>query len=153
MDKWIEDVLVETNKEFGEEEKREGKRFDLLCMVHDQRIVILELMRPGLKADYNHLNRLLRYVTKIQAAIEEASTKEKYKNKSVHGLLIADDFMKDASLRKILDSTRNLVDAITWEALFRDVQGRYREFLDVLKMKAPEDPRIKGLVDLDRQDD
>src|SRR5699024_6083565 len=35
VDKWIEDVLLETNKEFSRGDKREGRRFDLLCMKND----------------------------------------------------------------------------------------------------------------------
>lgn len=148
VDKWIEKVLQETSAEFKDKDDRESRRFDLLCMIHDQKIVILELMRPGEKADFDHLNRLLRYVTKIQTAIDEASTKATYRNKSVYGLLIADGIASDGSLQKILQNNRNLVEAITWDAMFRDVQGRYKDFLEVLKMKAPEDPRIKGLVNL-----
>jgi Histidine kinase-, DNA gyrase B-, and HSP90-like ATPase len=149
VDKWIEEVLKETNEEFKDKDDRELRRFDLVCMVHDQRLVVLELMRPGQKADFDHLNRLLRYVTKIQVATREASTKTTFQNKSVYGILIADGMATDGSLMMILQNNRNLVDATTWGALFHDVEGRYKDFLDILKLKAPDDPRIKGLVNFD----
>jgi len=148
VDKWIEEVLQETDIEFAKnKEDREKRRFDLLCMVHELKIVVLELMRPGENADYDHLSRLLRYVTKIQAAISDSSTELSYRNKAVYGLLIADGITSDRSLQTILENNRNIVGAVTWKALFRDVEGRYRDFFEVLRMKAPEDPRIKGLVD------
>jgi hypothetical protein len=31
------------------------------------------------------------------------------------------------------------------------VQARYKEFFDVVKLRAPEDPRIAGLVNLEQE--
>jgi hypothetical protein len=148
VDKWIEDEIQATNKEFPENShERESRRFDLLCLVHDQKIVILELMRPGESADYDHASRLVRYVTRIDAAVKDFSTKNKYQRVSVYGLLICDNMAKDKALQDFLQTVRHNIDAIEWKTLFIDVQSKYKDFLDILKMKAPEDPRIKGLVE------
>jgi hypothetical protein len=37
---------------------------------------------------------------------------------------------------------------ITWKGLFTKVEGGYRDILQMQIMKAPDDPRIKGIVDL-----
>ena len=148
VDKWIEEVIKETDKEFSEEDEREGRRFDLLCIKDDLRIVILELMRPGVPVDFDHVKRLERYVRRVRRAIQEKGTLKEFKYKTVYGLLIADGFKEDASLAESIQDLRNIMDAVTWGALFELVEGRYREFLNILRMKAPEDPRIKGLVDL-----
>jgi hypothetical protein len=148
VDKWIEDELREVDPEvqFERAGEREGRRFDLLCIKDEGRIMILELMRPGVVADYDHVMRLFRYVTRIEAAIREKDTRAQYRHKAVRGLLIADDFAKDSSLSTALNTMSAHMDAVTWRGLFDNVAARYREFLDLLKMKAPDDPRLKGLV-------
>lgn len=148
VDKWIEEVLRETDKEFKKEDEREGRRFDLLCIKDDLTIVILELMRPGVPADFDHVKRLERYVRRVRGAIQQKGTLKEFKNKTVYGLLIADGLMEDPSLAETIHDLRNILEAVTWKGLFELVEGRYRDLFQVLRMKAPDDPRIKGLVDL-----
>jgi|AntRauTorcE11897_2_1112592.scaffolds.fasta_scaffold00537_9 hypothetical protein len=152
VDKWIEDELFEVNKEYKAHDKRENRRFDLLCMTNDWQIVILELMKPGKPIDYDHVMRLNRYVTRIRAAISSKGTKSIYHSKNVFGILIADKRDGDVSLSETINKFSDTLDTITWNALFESVQGRYKTYLQILKMKAPDDPRIKGLVNLDRHD-
>ncbi|TSA26061.1 hypothetical protein D4R71_04360 [bacterium] len=151
IDKWIEKELQIVNNDYKAEDKREGRRFDLLCIKNDWQIVILELMRPGLEIDYNHVMRLNRYVTRIQEAMKNAGTSKEFRGKNVFGILIADNKMKDNSIGSTLLAFRYIMDTFTWEGLFNLVQSRYKEYLDILRMKAPDDPRIKGLVNLDEK--
>ena len=144
IDKWIEDVLIEADKEFGAEGK-ERRRFDLLVIRNNWRIVVLELMRPGETADIDHVNRLIAYVARIEDAVNSKGTLPQFQHLSVYGLLIADRFAQRGSLRRIIQNNRNLIDAIEWKALFENVAARYKEFYDFLKNKAPDDPRIRGL--------
>jgi len=145
VDKWIEEVLNETNKEFKREDSKDERRFDLLCMCNDYEIQLLELIRPGVPADYDHASRLVRYVTRIEDAIESGS-KDNYRKKAVRGLLIADGFSKDGSLSKFISGNKQYIDAIEWKTLFGRVQARYKEFLDMLASKAPDDTRLQGIV-------
>lgn len=148
VDKWIEDNITETNKEFADKDNRENKRFDLLCIKDNIRIIILELMRPGLKADYDHLSRLIRYVTRIQEAVHKSGTETKFQNKIVSGLLIADDSLNDYSMQTSIKNNKNIIDVVEWKALFNSVIAGYKEYVEILRKKAPNDPRIKGLVNL-----
>lgn len=148
LDKWIEDVLNETNIEYSKADKRDGRRFDLLCIKNDWLIVILELMRPGEPEDYDHVTRLNRYVTRIQSRINENMANENFKGKTVFGLLIADNPSKDASLGRTKVDLRQNLESITWSGLFQGVKENYRQYYEILKNKAPEDPRLKGLVNL-----
>lgn len=145
VDKWIQEVLLDADKDAGTEGV-ERRRFDLLVIKNNWRIVILELMRPGEPADIDHVNRLLVYVTRVLDAINSKGTLESFKNMSVYGLLIADKFAVSGSLKMFIQNNRNLIDAVEWNGLFDLVSARYREFYDHLKNKAPEDPRIKGLI-------
>jgi hypothetical protein len=149
VDKWIENILLDTNnREYSEADKKEGRRFDLLCIKNDWLIVILELMRPGIPEDYDHVMRLNRYVSRIKSHIQENETNFTFKGKSVYGLLIADDPSKDSSLGETKIALKNNLESITWNGLFEGVKANYREYYDLLKNKAPEDPRLKGLVNL-----
>lgn len=148
LDKWIEDVLNETNKEYTDADKRDDRRFDLLCIKNDWQIVILELMRPGKSEDYDHVMRLNRYVTKIQSRINDNRVSENYKGKTVFGFLIADHPSKDSSLGATKVDLRHNIESTTWSGLFQNVYENYREYYEILKNKAPEDPRLKGLVNL-----
>jgi hypothetical protein len=148
VDKWIEEDLLQADEElpFKRDDERDGRRFDLLCIKDDARIVVLELMRPGIPADYDHVMRLFRYVTRIESSINEKDTRAQFRHKSVRGILIADEITKDGSLSRALNTMSAQIDAVTWRKLFEDVAARYREFLDLLKLKAPDDPRLKGLI-------
>ncbi|MBU1628013.1 ATP-binding protein [bacterium] len=148
VDKWIEKELKIVNNDYKD---REDRRFDLLCIKNDWQIVILELMRPGLEIDYDHVMRLNRYVTRIQEVLKNTGTNKEFRGKNVFGILIADNKMKDTSIGTTLQALRQNMDTFTWEGLFNLVQSRYKEYLDILRMKAPDDPRIKGLVNLDEK--
>jgi hypothetical protein len=147
VDKWIEEVLIEVDKEYVREDEREGRRFDLLCIKNEWQVLILELMRPRVPLDYNHVTRLNRYVTRIQTAINEMGTTPEFRNKTVYGLLIADGITKDTSLGETMQALRQSLDVITWKGLFVEVEANYKYILEMQRMKAPEDPRIKGLAE------
>ena len=148
VDKWIEDVLKEVDKEYTRGDEREERRFDLLCIKNEWQVLLLELMRPGIPLDYNHVMRLNRYVTRIQTAIKEMGTTPEFKNKTVYGLLIADNIAKDSSLAETMQALRQSLDVITWQGLFTKVEASYKDILEMQRMKAPEDPRIKGFIAL-----
>lgn len=148
VDKWIEEVLQKVSKEYAREDEREGIRFDLLCIKNEWQILILELMRPGIPLDYNHVMRLNRYVTRIETAIKEMGTMPEFKNKTVYGLLIADGMVNDSSLGATMQALRQSLDVITWNGLFVKVEASYKDIFEMQRMKSPEDPRIKGLAGL-----
>ena len=147
IDKWIKDVILNTDKEFIYQDK-EKKRFDLVCIKNDFLVVVLELMRPGLPADYDHASRLVRYVTRIQQGIATNGTQPRYERMSVYGWLIADEVTKDQSLQEFCITNRKYMDITSWNGLFSIVYANYRDFFEILKQKAPEDPRIKGLISI-----
>lgn len=149
VDKWIEEILVETTKEYSIADEKDGRRFDLLCIKNDWLILVLELLRPSLPEDYDHVMRLNRYVSRIQSHINDNKTNENFKGKTVFGLLIADNPSKDSSLGTTKIALRQSLESITWRGLFESVKENYREYYELLKNKAPEDPRLKGLVNLD----
>jgi hypothetical protein len=85
--------------------------------------MILELMRPEVPADYDHLMRLHRYVTRVRVAVDRSDTRERYKFKAVRGLLIADSFAEDPALKDTLNQLATSIDAVTWNGLFLNVSS------------------------------
>jgi len=144
VDKWIKDIILKTDKEFREDSSEE-RRFDLIIFKNSWRIIVLELMRPGKDADIDHVNRLLAYVTRIEDAIQSKGTMKEFQNVSVYGLLIADNYAKSGALKKLIQNNRNLIDAVEWKGLFESVHARYKDFYELLKKKAPDDPRMQGI--------
>ncbi|MEY2480579.1 MAG: hypothetical protein QOI04_1506 [Verrucomicrobiota bacterium] len=144
IDRWIRDELLKADKELPTKEKGDARRFDLLCIKNEWQIVILELMRPGERADYDHLMRLILYVTKVSQAVNDRGTTSDFRGKSVQGLLIADK--RDNTINAIIEKHKDVIEAVTWKGLFELVSARYREFFDILREKAPDDPRMKGLI-------
>jgi len=150
VDNWIAEILKSTNDapEYSIADKKDGRRFDLLCIKNDWLIIILELMRPGVAEDYDHIMRLNRYVTRVKSHIHDNESALEFRGKSVFGLLIADSSLKDPSLGETKINLRNILESITWNGLFEKAKASYREYYDLLKNKVPEDPRLKGLVNL-----
>ena len=146
IDSWISDEIRTVDKEYSHKDIKEQRRFDLLCVKDDARIVILELMRPGKPCDYDHLMRLERYVSCLQSAIDEKGSEGYYGRMIVSGLLIADDFTKDGALQKTMVKLSPGINATKWKPLFERVEASYKEYFEILRQKAPEDPRIKGMI-------
>jgi hypothetical protein len=143
VDSWIEEIFSTVDTEF--KEVKEKRRFDLVVIKNPWRIIVLELMRPNIAADIDHVNRLITYVTRIEDAVRSKGTEERFQKVTVYGLLIADFFAKSPALMKFIQNNRNIIDAIEWHALFESVEGRYQDFFKILKSKAPDDPRLNFL--------
>lgn len=147
VDKWIGEILLEEmEREFPDEDAKDKRRFDLLCIKNEFLIVVIELMRPGAPEDYDHIMRLNRYVTRIKSFIDENKTSKQFRFKSVFGLLIADTASKDRSLGETKINLRSTLDSITWKGLFETVYANYKDYYKLLRAKAPDDPRLEGLV-------
>ena len=140
---WVSKALEEADREWKKDDDR--RRFDLLFMKDDYHIDIIELMRPGVAADYDHVMRLNLYVMKIKAYISGFGTASRFSNCIVRGMLIADNLSKNSGVMQT--SEQNKLTTITWDSLLDNVAGRYEEFLSYTVNKAPDDPRMKGIIE------
>jgi hypothetical protein len=122
----------------------EGKRIDLALRSGDQ-LLIVEFMRPGLTADWDHLSRCRMYVNLIRAKIAE-NTQLGIDPDRVTGLIVADKFSKDpAVLKEIPELRKSDIFTYEWKALLEESKRTWKEFLDILKERNPEDPRLASL--------
>ncbi|WP_406255174.1 ATP-binding protein [Streptomyces chartreusis] len=118
-------------------------RVDLVLSSGSQ-LLVIEFMRPGLKVDWDHLNRYERYVTKLRHATVARTSEFKL----VSGLLVADKIDQGADvIDKVASLRANGMDATDWAGLLRGARKQWEDYFDILYNRAPEDPRMQQLGD------
>jgi hypothetical protein len=125
-------------------EKWEG-RVDL-ALSSGNHLLALEFMRPGLKLDWDHLNRFERYVLTIRANVD-ANTGGRFR--IVTGYIVADGLEKDPANEQKIKSMKDAdMFALDWDTLFGEAIARWQEFLEILVSRAPDDERLKVLLEV-----
>jgi len=127
-----------------EENDNEGqrKRIDL-ALRSNEHLLIVEFMRPGKRADWDHLSRCRRYVLLIRDMVE---TETALGIKKVTGLIVADRLDNDPSVRKeVQELEKSDIYAYSWHSLFEQAERTWREFLEIIGSRAPSDHRLRAL--------
>ena len=119
-----------------------NKRIDLV-LASGRQLLVVEFMRPGLTADRDHMDRYQEYVDILRSKI---AGNTEYEFEIVSGLLVADKLIRRAGMEGVLRRlARDDMRAIEWGGLLGQAEGQWREFLDVLVERAPDDERLTGL--------
>ncbi len=114
-----------------------------LALSSGNHLIILEFMRPGLKLDWDHVNRFERYVRRLSGNIE-ANTGGPFNR--VTGYIVADEIDEAEDLRrKIISLQREDMFAVDWDTLFSNAVAQWKDFRDILVERAPDDPRLQAL--------
>jgi len=123
-------------------EKWEG-RIDL-ALSSGGHLLIVEFMRPGLTLDWDHIDRFERYIRIISTKVG-VNTAGRFS--TVTGYVIADGLDRNTALvSKITDLKAQRMYALDWETLFCNALSQWRDFLDILVDRAPQDERLKALT-------
>jgi len=124
----------------------ERKRIDLALKSGDH-LLIVEFMRPGIKADWDHISRCRRYVLLIRGKIEVETA---LGIKDITGLIVADRLDNDPSVKKeVMELTKSDIHAFSWATLLDESERTWRDFLDILGSRAPLDERLQRLQETD----
>ena len=124
------------------EDSQNRKRIDLALSSGIQ-LLVVEFMRPGLSVDREHLNRYQEYVDIIRSKVKANTA---YGFDTVSGLLVADKLNRKPDMVGALARlARDDMDAIEWSGLLEKARAQWKEFLDVLVERAPEDDRLADL--------
>jgi hypothetical protein len=124
-------------------EKWEG-RVDL-ALASGIHVLIIEFMRPGLKLDWEHIQRFERYVRLIRTNVE-ANTGGQFK--IVTGYIVADGIEADrVNVDKIKSLKNEDMYALDWPTLLAHALAAWREFLEALASRAPTDERLRALLE------
>jgi len=114
-----------------------------LALASGNHLLVLEFMKPGQPLDFDHLNRFDMYIWQIREKIE-TNTASAFTN--VTGYLIADSLDQKTGLRrKVQEMEKSDMFAADWDTLLGLAEAAYREYLDILKLRAPEDRRLQAL--------
>jgi len=128
--------------------KDEGaRRLDFFCLGDRyQTAHVVEAKRPGHLVGRKEFDQLRDYVLFLRRKLQEESTDPDHKRALVKGLLIADRVRPGDEGHGKTGQDAGVFDIRTWGNLLTTAEAMHKEFLDVVKMRAPsDDPRMKGL--------
>lgn len=141
----VKRFMEEAAREAGlEENDNDGqrKRIDL-ALRSNEHLLIVEFMRPGKRADWDHLSRCRRYVLLIRDKVDAETA---LGIKKVTGLIVADQLDRDPSVkREVLELEKSDIYAYSWPSLLEQAERIWREFLEIVGSRAPSDDRLRAL--------
>lgn len=124
-----------------------GQRLDFFCMADSLRAVVVEVKRPGLTVGRDELQKLEDYVDYLRTWARGST--EAGRARRIEGCLIYSTLSEDA-WEKVERLRQNGFYIRTWSGMLETAESLHREFLDIVKTRAPaDDPRIQNLEALD----
>jgi len=141
-EKSVEGLLKECAATAGLDDNIYKGRIDL-ALSSCEHLLVIEFMRPGLNLDFDHVNRFDTYIWQIREKVE-TTTAGRFRR--VTGYLIADGLERKTGLkRKIQEMEKSDMIAADWNTLLGEAVNGYREYLEILKSRAPDDARLQAL--------
>lgn len=141
----VEGLGVEIDDEDVAHDDPDGRRrLDFFCLADSSLAVVVEVKRPGLLVGRKELDQLESYVDYLRTWNEQ-STGSRRKRGLIKGCLVYSR-MRDNAKQKAQRLERDGIEIVTWDQLLETAERLHREFLDVVKARAPkDDPRIERL--------
>lgn len=140
------DKLISSHFHSAKSGTKEGRtRIDFFCLASQREAVIVEVKRPGIEVGTKEMDQLRDYVLFLRKQAQ-TTTDPRYKLSQIEGILIASKVDDEASeLKTMLENNRIFVR--DWHALLRITTHLHREFLEVVKNRAPKDnPLMKEIA-------
>lgn len=128
-----------------------SRRLDFFCVADTSLAVVVELKRPGDLIGLDELRQLSGYVDYLRMR-ERESNDPGHSHRDVKGSLVFGRLKPAAEeeKRRLRDDG---IHVVTWDKLLEDAERLHREYLDIVKARAPEDdPRIQQLPAVDSDD-
>lgn len=115
-----------------------------LALASGDHLLVVEFMRPGLKVDWDHIERFERYVRILRERVR-ANTAGPFKK--VTGYVVAGQLEKDGAIADKIESMANdEMFAMDWQTLLSNALVAWQQFLDAIRTRAPQDERLKVLL-------
>lgn len=139
----MSNLIEEIGKQTLDKEQEWNARVDLVLASGDQ-LLVLEFMRPGVTADWDHVYRFERYVLALRDTVLARRGSE---FRDVTGLMVADKLERPAGFPEKLKSLRSQgMDATDWPGLLHRAKSQWQDYFDILFDRAPEDERMQSLA-------
>lgn len=121
-------------------------RMDLVLSSANSQLLVLELMRPGLTIDDDHIGRFEKYIRILRTKLD-ANTVQSFSGNNVYGYLVADNLDQKAHvISKIKSLQKENMECIDWFSLLAQSRYQWKEFLEVLQERAPDDSRLHAII-------
>lgn len=138
----VENMLRDAAKLAGLKDKQYAGRLDLALSSHRQ-LLVIEFMRPGLTADYDHLQRCQTYVSIID---EKVKANTGLGIDQVTGLIVADKLSAKPGMSVFIQKLKLAgIMAHDWDTLLKSTEAKLKEFLEIVAERAPDDARLSQL--------
>ena len=138
----VNSIIKKAADRTGLLDKRYQGRIDLTLSA-GQHLLVLEFMRPGLKLDWDHLNRFKLYIRKIRTGIK-ANTATGFQ--TVVGLVVADSLDDAPELIAEIESLKSDdMLASDWKTLLDKAKSEYGEYMHILIERGEGDSRLESL--------
>lgn len=119
-------------------------RIDLALSSGDT-LLILEFMRPGLTIDLEHVLRFRSYMASIETHVGIQTGGQI--SRVAGGYLVADKLAKKPALmREVTRAAHEGYLYLDWDGLLRGAEAQWRDFIDIVRRRSPDDVRIRELV-------
>ena len=142
-EKGLQHVFTNAAAKSGLTKGAKGRRIDL-ALRSNEHLLVVEFMRPGETADWDHLDRIERYVVNVRDLVEAESALGVTR---VTGLVVADRLEKSGEVKKKIEQLmREDITAYSWPSLLKETKRRWQDFLEILVQRAPDDPRLRDLA-------
>ena len=140
----VKHLLAAAAKATGlDKDKDWNKRVDLV-LASGEHLLVIEFMRPGLTVDRDHLDRFQYYIDELRNALK-GNTGLPFRKAS--GLLVADNLNKKPSTLDLIERLKQAdMECLEWPSLLNRAVGQWREFLDAVRTRAPDDERLRNLT-------
>ena len=143
VEKRLTTICDGASKEALIDEAFEG-RVDLVLSSGKQ-LLLLEFMRPGLKVNRDHLDRFNQYLDIIQENID-VSTGLGFDHNQITGYLVADKLLKPPGMATAIKTMKGKDrHAMSWDDLIAQAKHQWKEFLEHIKQRAPDDARVQNV--------
>ncbi len=142
-EKQLDNVLI---RQFGLSKDQGGRskeRVDYFCLAGAGLYVVVDLKRPGMTVGKNELRQLQNYVHYLRDHIGDTPLQN---TPSIYGLLVASKLHEDArQLRAEMEPFNQRFSR--WDDLLRTAKTLHKDFLEVVRKRAPEDhPTMNALT-------
>ncbi len=142
--KIMADAADEAGLNIDEQKEGEQNRRIDLALRSNEHLLIVEFMRPGKTADYEHLSKCEHYIRLIQTKVQSLTALGITR---ISGLVVADNLDRSPALITKIRDLRLHNDILTydWDSLLNESERTCKEFLNTVGNRAPEDIRLREL--------
>jgi len=135
----VDKILLDAAREAGLHADDYNGRIDLALKAGTS-LLIVEFMRPGLPLDWDHAQRLQRYVSIVTERVRAVTGLQIDR---VQGLIVADKVDAKSGMSVHIENLRTSGILVhEWESLLQVALAQWREFREILLARSPDDQRI-----------